>query len=456
VSTIYFSGLGSGIDTDALVKELMQLERQSINRVQLQKQQLQVKADAWRDLRVRLVNLQQTAQGLLQSSLYNQKAAISGNESLVSAVAGTDAANGSYQLEILALARAHSVASLTAAAITGDVEAGSKSALNLTGTLLINEVEITVAESDSLQDICARINAREEAGVTAAIIDRRLMLTRTETGAVEIEIGDNDLGRALGLQTVQEGQDAELRLNGLEVTRPGNLIDDLLDGVTLKLNQAGGGPVTITVKDDHSLLIGKIKSFIQQYNSTCQFIRSQTAVDPAAGLKGPLQGESSLYQVLATIERTVNGAAEGAGSYRCLAAIGIGTAGWDSAEPLGTLLLDQGKLEEALAADPAAVAALFAGEQGVAARLESYIGGLTRYGEGLFHYHSESIENQIKNLDRRAEALELRLEKREQTLRQQFLTVERLLGQMSSQSQWLTQQLALLTAQSTAISRQNR
>jgi len=99
------------------------------------------------------------------------------------------AANGSYQLEILALARAHSVASLTAAAITGDVEAGSKSALNLTGTLLINEVEITVAESDSLQDICARINAREEAGVTAAIIDRRLMLTRTETGAVEIEIG---------------------------------------------------------------------------------------------------------------------------------------------------------------------------------------------------------------------------------------------------------------------------
>jgi len=37
------------------------------------------------------------------------------------------------------------------------------------------------------------------------------MLTRTETGAVEIEIGDNDLGRALGLQTVQEGQDAELR-----------------------------------------------------------------------------------------------------------------------------------------------------------------------------------------------------------------------------------------------------
>jgi len=52
--------------------------------------------------------------------------------------------------------------------------------------------------------------------------------------------------------------------------------------------------------------------------------------------------------------------------------------------------------------------------------------------------------------------LELRLEKREQTLRQQFLTVERLLGQMSSQSQWLTQQLALLTAQSTAISRQNR
>jgi len=60
--------------------------------------------------------------GAVAKLAYNQKAAISGNESLVSAVAGTDAANGSYQLEILALARAHSVASLTAAAITGDVE----------------------------------------------------------------------------------------------------------------------------------------------------------------------------------------------------------------------------------------------------------------------------------------------------------------------------------------------
>jgi len=43
----------------------MQLERQSINRVQLQKQQLQVKADAWRDLRVRLVKpAAKLAQGL--------------------------------------------------------------------------------------------------------------------------------------------------------------------------------------------------------------------------------------------------------------------------------------------------------------------------------------------------------------------------------------------------------
>ncbi|NLA27173.1 MAG: flagellar filament capping protein FliD, partial [Firmicutes bacterium] len=287
---------------------------------------------------------------------------------------------------------------------------------------------------------------QEEIGVTAALIDGRLVLTRVETGGTEIAVESNELSIALGLETVQEAQDAIVKLNGLEVTRSTNVFEDLLEGVTFKLLQAGDNkPLTITVTDNHRPLIGKIEEFIRHYNSTYQFVKSQIAVDLKSGSRGRLYGESSLNQVLVAIRRTANGIVGEAGSYNCLSAIGISTAKWDSAEPEGNLVLDQGKLKEILEKEPGSVTALLSNENGVAGRLENYLGNLTRQGEGLIHSRSVGIENRIKDLDRRVEALESRLEKRELTLRQQFLAVERIIGEMNSQGQWLDQQLSLMT-----------
>lgn len=452
MSGIYFTGLGSGIDTDAMVAYLMQLERQPLARVATRKQELQARESCWQEIRSRMIDLEQSARELQRSSLYGQKIATADREGLVEVTAASAAAIGSYRLEILSLAQAHSVASV----IMGSEEAGPGDALGLSGSFTLNGAGVTVDEGDSLQDICAQINALEEAGVTAAVIDRRLVLTRVETGAakkIELVFEDNDLRDALKLETVQEAQDAELRLNGLEVTRSGNTIDDLLEGVTFKLLQAGDKLLTITVTDDYRPLISKIEGFIRQYNSTYQYVKTQIAVDPEAGTRGTLHGESSLNQVLAAIRRTITGAVEVAGSPNCLAAIGISTAKWDSAEPEGTLILDQGKLKEILEAEPGAVGALLSDEKGVAGRLGGYLGNLTRYGEGLIHYSSKGIENRIRDLDRRAETLELRLEKREQTLRRQFLAAERIIGRMNSQGQWLEQQMALMTRGATPDAR---
>lgn len=458
MSGIYFSGLSSGIDYDAMVTYLMGLEREPLARVADQKKELQAKESCWQEIRSRLLALEQGARELRRSSIYELKTASADREGAVALTAGTAAAVGSYRLEILALARAHSVASDTAAAISGDGGADAGSALGLSGTLRIDGAALTVEAGDSLQEICARINGSEGAGITAAIIDGRLVLTRAQTGAVGMEIEDNGLARSLGLiieaepgsgifgaRVIQEGCDARLRLNGLEVTRSVNIIDDLLEGVTFKLLRADEQPLTVTVAEDHSSLIGKIESFIQNYNSTYQFVKAQTAVDPKAGTRGILHGESSLNQVLATIRQTLSGVVEEAGIHNCLAAIGISTAKWDSGHPEGTLILDQAKLREALENEPGAVAALLCGERGVTDRLQGYLGNLTRSGEGLIHSRSEGIERRIRDLDRRAEALEQRLDKREQTLRQQFLAAERVIGQMNDQGQWLDQQLALMT-----------
>lgn len=442
---LYFSGLGSGIDTDAMVKYLMELERQPLQRVAVQKKELQEKESCWQEIRSRMTALEQSARGLQKGSLYGQKKAAFDQEGLIDATVTATAAKGSYRLEIIALAQAHSVASLTAARITGDPGTFTESPLGLHGLLWINDQEIAVAENDSLRKICGKINGLKESGITAALIDGRLVLTRTETGAAEIKIDEDELSGSLGLHTIQEARDAVVRVNGLEVVRSANTIDDLLEGVTLKLLRSGEKSFTMTVTDDRSPLISKIEDFVRQYNSTYQFAKMQLAVDAAAGTKGTLHGESSLNHILAAIRRTVTGTAGMVGNWNSLAAIGINTAAWDSTEPEGALVLDLGKLKDILGVEPEAVADLLIGENGMAGRLESYLGNLTRPGEGLIHSRSRGIENRIKELDRRTERLEQRLEKREQTLRGQFLAAERIIGEMNSQGQWLEQQLNLLS-----------
>ena len=109
------------------------------------------------------------------------------------------------------------------------------------------------------------------------------------------------------------------------------------------------------------------------------------------------------------------------------------------------MTLDQDKLVAVLKDNPEAVARLIFGENGVAGKLDSYICDLTRYGEGLFDSRNKGIEERIKDLGRRTDDLKRLLDKKEQTLRDQFLAAERLIGQMNSQSQWLEQQMSALS-----------
>ncbi|NMA91973.1 MAG: flagellar filament capping protein FliD [Firmicutes bacterium] len=444
MSGLYISGLASGIDTDALVSEIMQIEGQAVKRLEGQKQQLLQKADAWRDVRTRLVSLQQAARELARGSLYDQKSATASDQSRVAVTAGKNAINGDYQLEILSLARAHSVKSYAAAGVVAGAD--SRTALGLVGDLTINGASIEIGAGDSLLDISQKINAGEGAGVKAVVIDERLVLTGSRTGSEErITIGGN-LAERLGLlaegATIQEAADAVFRLNGLEIIRSGNLVDNVLEGVTFNLLQETDGPVTITVQDDYSEINAKVEGFVQQYNSTYQFIKSKMSVDPAAGKKGDLYGESSLNQVLSSIRRIVTGLV--GEENRSLFSIGITTTAWNSGQPEGTLTLDRDKFIAALEADPKMVENLLGGVDGAASRLEEYIGGLTRYGEGLFDSRNKGIESRIQDLDRRVINMQRRLEQREKTIRAQFLAVERLIGQMNGQSQWLEQQINAL------------
>src|SRR5690606_35927819 len=106
------------------------------------------------------------------------------------------------------------------------------------------EKEITVDAEDTLQSLVQKINNTEEISVTASAIqvgtdEFKLTLTSKETGvANQINI-EGDLAGTLAFTETQAAQDAELKINGLTVTRSSNIIKDVIQGVTLELKKAG-------------------------------------------------------------------------------------------------------------------------------------------------------------------------------------------------------------------------
>jgi flagellar hook-associated protein 2 len=110
----------------------------------------------------------------------------------------------------------------------------------------------------------------------------------------------------------------------------------------------------------------------------------------------------------------------------------------------GTLALDATKLASAEAAQPGAVAAVFAGENGLAARLEAQLARVLA-ADGDIALRDKGISTRRKDLESRQEALELRMVSIQTRYLKQFSALDTLLARMQTTASYLTQQLATST-----------
>jgi flagellar hook-associated protein 2 len=165
-------GLITGLDTNAIVQQLMQLERQPINRMRTQVQRFGQQRTTINNFRNELSSLLTRVQSLGTANAFKQFAAASSVEGVVRAsVNGTSPATGTFQVETLQLASAtiargsarlgasiNPSASLATAGINTAVTEGS---------FTINGVSINVdPNANSLDNILNAINS-SAAGVIA-------------------------------------------------------------------------------------------------------------------------------------------------------------------------------------------------------------------------------------------------------------------------------------------------
>lgn len=141
------------------------------------------------------------------------------------------------------------------------------------------------------------------------------------------------------------------------------------------------------------------------------------------------------------------------GEHNSLAQIGISTGSWYE---YGRLNLNEGKLRAAIEEDPNGVRDLFTKrsddseeEQGIARRLDTVLKNAMAQiketaGEVHKPYDDSALGNRIRDFEERLTVMEERLMRFEEAQWRKFTAMERVLGQLYSQSDWLYQQLTAM------------
>lgn len=448
--TISSAGIGSGLDVQSLVTQLVAAERSAPeSRIATAQNKAQTTLSAIGGFRSALAEFQNAAKALRDGGA-TKLAATSAKTELLTATASTAAAAGSYSVEVLTLAKAHKLA--TGAYGSSDTAVGH-------GTLSIgvgdDSFEVTVAsDASSLASIRDAINsATGNAGsVRAALLNTtagvRLTLTSSKTGedgAITLSSSGGDGGlSALNyqpgideqLQQVDPAQNATIEIDGFGFSSSSNVFADAIEGVSLAVSKAEPGTsFGVSVALDSTAASAAVQNFVTRYNVLNAAIKSYSRYDATTQTGGPLLGDATV-RALSQQARVVMGSSVGSGAVQTLQSIGI-TSSSD-----GSFKLDATKLGGLLASDPAAVNALFNSE-GIGGQIvtltDDYLGT-----EGRIATKQENLNTQLRDITKQQAALDRRMEMVEARYRAQFTALDTLISQLSSTSSYLTQQLAAL------------
>lgn len=468
------SGVNTGLNITNIVETMVTAEK-APKADQLSKLQTKTTAQisGLGSLKSGIASLQTVLKDLNSTALFQKRTATSSDSTLVAASASTTAASGTYKISVGQLATASTVAT---SAVPKDQTFGTGNSLTLSvGSTALPTVKLPADKAATLSDVRDAINSQlKDSGVSATIVTNpsdgqaRLMLTSTKTGEgndITLDTGGSaDLeklaipkkgsGNASDVKYIAMASNAKFSVNGLDLESATNSVENAIDGVTLTLTAptsvsttANGvtssvdKPITLTVDQDKAGVKGTIKKFVDAYNALVDTTTSLTQVTKVGDDKQPiaaaLVGDAGVRQILSTMRSELGRAADGDGSVRILADIGITT------DKNGKLAIDDTKLTKALDTNYAAVGNLFTGDTGLMSRLNTKLDTYTQTG-GVLESRLNGLNNTIKSIDKQNESLTLRTDQLRTRLLAQFNAMDSLVGQLNSTASSLASSLANL------------
>ncbi|MCC7488024.1 MAG: flagellar filament capping protein FliD [Gammaproteobacteria bacterium] len=447
-------GIGSGLDVKSLVEQLVSAERQpAATRLASQEAKANAELTGIGRLKSALATFQSAVATLADIDSFQQRKATVPDDGRISATVTTDATPASYEVEVLALARAHRL--LSGAFAGADSVVGEGQLLIGSGASSM-QIEITPA-NNTLAGIRDAINASgNNPGVRASIVTgadgAHLILTATSTGVSHaitvdaiapgspLEALEFGAGTSNSMTESAAAADASLTIDGLAVTGSGNSIDSAIPGVTIDLLKAEPGvPVTLQVAYDKEAARAALGKFVEAYNAVVGTINELTAYNADTKSAGPLLGDAATRAIRGALREALGrSVGESTDPFRTLTEIGI------SSDTKGKLSLDSSKFDKAVAADFDGVGRVLAGEgDGIAVRMKAIVDDVLG-SSGRMQSKEQTLKERLSDIGERRTALDSRMEKVQDRYRKQFLALDTLMSQLTQTSNYLTQQLARL------------
>lgn len=482
-----FLGVGSGLPFEQWLADERKGITQKLNPYLQKQNTYKGQISAWGSISSALSTLKDNL-GKLEDEGFNG-VSVSDNKTF-KATAGQGAIPNSYSIAVKQLAKAHQLA---VGNDTREKPIGN-SAAEVTITLKEGEKPLVVnlaKDETSLDQIAKKIN-EQKGDVVAEVMTiedgkHKLVLTSKKTGdagKMDIKVTGNtaleDKMTAAMATPETEPKNAIILLNGKEVIRSSNTISDLITGVTLELREVSesddkdpANPVykeeSLTITEDTSKVKTLIEEFVKNYNSyltTVAGATKYTAPDRDSNSdalpqpdpdNGALFSDGSLRRLTSQLKATVTGSYPEVGDViQTLGKLGItvtfdGKTGDDRTGTLGTLTIDNKKLDAALKDNLKEVEALFlgkGGKEGIKDRMDgifnTYLGDKESIDnkDGVIEDALETLREQEKRIGKQITAVERRIEETMLRREKEYQRLDKAMSDMNSMSTRLQQSLA--------------
>ncbi len=462
------TGLGSGIDINNLVSQLVTAEGQpAFDALKRQESSVQARLSALGTLKGALSDFQTAVSKFKSGDIFNTLTATSANESLATVTTSAGAVSGSYSLEVMQLASAQKL-------ISGGAGFSGLNAVVGSGTLNIssgsNSFSLTIdATNNTLSGIRDAINgATGNTGVNASIINvddgaggtvSKLILSSRQPGsaneiavtAVDSDGNNSDMSGLSQLvydpngsgtvNMVQQtaAQDAIIKVDGQTATRSSNSLTDVVPGLSIDLKAAQVGTVfNVNVALDEKAVTSSATEFVAAYNKLNSVMKNLGRFNADSKNVGALLGDSTLRRVQNQIRQATSGVVSSATSD----INSLGMAGIEI-DRYGVMSLDSSKFNDIIKGNLSALNEVFSSSDGVATRLDSSLTENLQSG-GAFDTQTTSLNDRLRSISDKRAQVQLRLDNVQKVLKKQFLAMDLAVGQFQSTGAYLAQQLPLL------------
>ncbi|MDR2716543.1 MAG: flagellar filament capping protein FliD [Treponema sp.] len=475
MSDVYMPGVKSRFNSEKIIEDLMKIERLPKEKAEKEIDSLENRKVWWQDLGRRVSSLRESARALFSfQNPFNERVALSSNENVITAAASREAGEGEYLLTVKQLAQADRFLSPPIDEKT-TIEAGAY-------VFTVGKETVSLDfKGGSLKEFADALNRRGRGVISASFItvqpgSKSLLLESKITGSENRLVFSDSvmlLGQQLGItdtgnnafKNISTAQDAVIAMEGIEMTRPSNIINDIIPGVTVTARGVSERPERLELRPDREGIKDSIISLVGNYNRLMAELNILTRtddrlideltyldkdeVDEMRKRLGAFSGDTTLTQLRGNLLKAVASPypTDEEQDLAMLAQIGISTnprgsgAGYNPARLRGYLDIDEKALDTAMEQRLPAIRQLFASDTdgdmladtGVAFNLDALTRPLVDKG-GIISLKTGTIDSKISQDKRRIDTMERQLAAKEADLKIQYSRMESAYDRMEKMS----------------------